>query len=497
MGKIHHILLILIFCLALGTRLFLSFSTENFSSDNAYLALRQIEHIQETGSPLFADELSFSGRTTIFPPLFGYIIAGLGMAFPINFAAKFFPSLFASSTVFLAYLISRRASGMHASLLAAFISGFVPIFMMRTINSISAYSIVIPLFFVLIYAFLNLQNERWAYCYIASIAALSLIHPSAMLFVAGLWVYMLLLKAEGIEPEKRETEILVFSTFFVFLTQFIIFKKVFLFHGPLAVWQNIPSQMLSLHFSGMSFQQAFYFIGIVPFICGIYVIYRQAFREKKKEVSLIAGFIFSVAFLLWLRLIELEVGLMFLGVLMAVLFAQFWQLFSNYIKSTKAAGFMIAFSIMALILLIFTSVVPAISISKYSAENAVSDDEVSALEWIMENTSQDAVIMASVNEGSLVASIAKRKNVIDTNFLMIPDAEQRFGDVRKAFTSLSLTEAVGIMNKYGASYIYFSPKSQETYGIKSLAYLDESCFFEAYSGRIRIYRLLCRMEEIK
>ena len=93
--------------LAFGTRLYFSFGTPNYSSDQAYFNIRQIEHIQQTSKPLYEDELSFSGRNLVFPPLFGYLLAFAGIIFPISFTAKFFPNFFASGLVFVVYLIAR------------------------------------------------------------------------------------------------------------------------------------------------------------------------------------------------------------------------------------------------------------------------------------------------------------------------------------------------------------------------------------------------------
>ena len=72
-----------------------------------------------------------------------------------------------------------------------------------------------------------------------------------------------------------------------------------------------------------------------------------------------------------------------------------------------------------------------------------------------------------------------------------------FIDVKRAYTTFSLTEAVGIMNKYGVDYVYLSPKSKEYYQIENLKYLDEDFFSEIYSNKIKVYRLLCKMEELK
>ena len=498
MKKSHYALLIIIFVFTFSTRLYFSFSTPTYSSDKAYFDIRQIENIQQTSAPLYDDHLSFSGRMFVFPPLFSYVLAFLGLVFPVTFTAKFFPNLFASSLIFFTYLIARRITkNSQIALFTAFISGFIPVFFQQTFNSISVYSVVIPLFFLLLCSFMNLEKKKWVYCYIVTIILLTLIHPSVILFIVGLWFYLLLVKIEGLKQNKAEMEIVIFSTFFVLLSQFIMFKKIFLFHGPFVLWQNIPKELLSNYFAQASILQAIYYIGIIPAFCGLYIIYRYIFNEKRQDICLLIGFIFSVALLLWLRFIELKLGLMFLGVIIVLLFAQFYKLFLSYIQRTRASRFVNVFTVLVFVLFIFTSVLPSFSLAHLTIETSVTNEEVKALNWIEENTPTSSVIMATVDEGNLITSIAKRKNVIDSNFLLITDAEQRFKDVSKVYTTFSVSEAITILNKYDVDYLYFSPKAASNYDISRLSYADDKCFLLAYDNGVKIYKPICKMEELK
>lgn len=498
MKKATYVFLILIFLFTLSSRLYFSFSVPNYSSDNAYFTIRQMEHIQQTSKPLYDDELSFSGRRFVFPPLFGYALAFIGLVFPVNFTAKFFPNLFASSLVFFAYLLARRLSkNSTIALITAFISGFVPVFFQQTFNNISVYSVVMPLFFLLLYSFMNLKKQKWVYCYITTIILLTFIHPSVILFIIGLWLYLLLVKIEGLKQDKAELEIIIFSTFFVILSQFLMFKKVFLYHGPLVIWQNIPKELLSNYFSQLSILQTGYYIGFIPAFCGIYLIFRYIFKEKQHDVYLLIGFVFSVALLLWLRLIEIKTGLMFLGLIIVLLFAKFCRLFLDYIKSTRAAGLAKVFGIVLAAVVILSSVIPAFSVARLTIDTSVTDEEIAALEWIRKNTPENSVILGTVYEGNLITAIAQRKNIIDSNFLLISDAEQRLKDVNRMYTTISMTDAIDLLNKYSVNYIYFSPKARDVYGIDDINYIDSDCFDEVYNKDVKIYKSVCRMEELK
>jgi hypothetical protein len=322
-------------------------------------------------------------------------------------------------------------------------------------------------------------------------------HPSVILFIVGLWFYLLLLRIEGAKQDKAELELIIFSTFFVILCQFIMFKKVFLFHGPLVLWQNIPKGLLSNYFSQLSVLNTIYYIGIIPSLCGVYIIYRYIFKERKRNIDLLIGFIFSVALLLWLRLIELRVGLMFLGILIVLLFAQFWKLFMAYTEKTKVSRLAPVFTLLMFALFILTSILPSFSLAQLTIETSVTEAEIEALEWIEQNTRGSSIVLGTADEGNLITAIARRRNVIDSNFLLIKDAKQRFKDVSRIYTTISLTEAIDLLNKYDVNYIYFSPKAASSYGISQLAYVDDNCFSMVYDNVVKIYKSVCRMEEIK
>ena len=76
MQKKTWYLLAVILVLALTLRLYLAFSTPNFTHAS-YFHLRQVEEISTTGLPIFEDPLSYSGREYRFLPLFHYSLHDL------------------------------------------------------------------------------------------------------------------------------------------------------------------------------------------------------------------------------------------------------------------------------------------------------------------------------------------------------------------------------------------------------------------------------------
>ena len=174
--------LIAIFLLVLSTRLFFAFQTSTFSPD-AYGIIRQAEHIQHNFLPLFEDPLSYGGRTLIYPPLFSYILGFFSLMFGITIVGKILPNIFAASLVFVVYLIAEEiTSNRRAAMLAAFISGFIPIFFSRTLNDVSVYSLAIPIIFFVVYAFMKTSHEkRYLPWFIISLLALRILHSSVFL----------------------------------------------------------------------------------------------------------------------------------------------------------------------------------------------------------------------------------------------------------------------------------------------------------------------------
>ncbi len=497
MKRKEFAVLFAIFLITFGARMYFAFSTPYFSSDEAYFSLRQIEHIRATDMPLYEDPLSFSGRSLVFPPLYDYILAIISSVTPLMFALKFFPNLFASSLVFLSYLIAKKMTrNGKIALFTAFISSFVPVYFAKTVNSISPYSLVVPIIFLLMYSFMNLDKTEWVYCYIISVVVLAFMHPAAILFVVGMLFYLVLTKVEGLKTRKLEVEAVLFATFFVILAEFMMFKKVFLFHGPYVIWQNMPKQMLSKFFAGTTIIGAVYRIGIVPFFSGIYVTYKHLFQEKKHYVYLLLSFALGAGILLWTRLIEVDTGMIFLGLVFVLLFSQFLKEFFEYVQKTKFSRYTNAILVILIIIFIFSSVLPSFSYASQIVSQSVTDEDVMAFVWVRQNTPKNSVIAATVEEGNMITAIAERKNIMDSNFLYIRDAEQRYSDLQRIFTTISQTEAISVLNKYNADYVYFSPKATKKYNARQLSYIDENCFTLVYSKGTKIYRLECRLEEI-
>lgn len=169
--KWNIIILLGIFLLVFGLRVFIINGETGFSDDKSYLTLRQVENIAQTGKPIINDDLSYGGRTLFFSPVFYYLLALIYLIFKTSFSLKIFLNLVASFVVIITYMISFEITkSRKTSLLAAILSGFIPIFFNMTTNSLSPYSLILPLTFLCIYFLILLNKDIKYYTYFLFLA---------------------------------------------------------------------------------------------------------------------------------------------------------------------------------------------------------------------------------------------------------------------------------------------------------------------------------------
>lgn len=494
--KKSYYILGLILILTLATRLILAFQTPYFTGDDSYFSLRQIENIKSTGVPLYHDSLSYGGRDQVFMPFFYYLLAFFDLFMPLGLVGKIIPNVLVSLMVVIVYFISKEISNDEdASLFSAFISGFIPIFFKETVNTISVYALVFPLMLLLIYLFLRITDKNMAYYFLIALFISVLTSPAVILLLLGFVFYILLIKIESLKQSRIEAEVILFSIVLTTWLMFIVFKKAFLLNGLSVVWQNIPIQILNGYFSDIIIFGVIYQIGSLPLSYGVYSIYDNLFRKKERKLYLILGLSFSTAILLWMKLIALGPGLMCLGLMMTLLFPQFYNFTFSYIKKTRFARLRGAYFATLLIAFIFASVIPSIASGISAEKNAVSQKEMDALNWIKGHTSNDSVILSMVDEGELISSIAGRANVADMHFMLQKDAEKRFRDIEKVYMSRFETEALGVLQEYDVDYIYFSGAARKAFGIDDLDYTNDSrCFEMRYNDEVSIFKVTCELK---
>ena len=483
--------LIILFILTLMARLILAFAIPNFTYDS-YFHLRQVEHIKEAGFPIFEDELSYGGRVLRFLPFFHYLIAFFSFFLPLEIAAKIIPNLLMSSLTIIVYLISYKVTNNNAaSILSALVSGFLPILYFT--NSFSVETLFLPLVFLAIYLFLNLEQKKCQYLYIAAFLCLSLTTPITIILLMGFLIYLLLSFLENKTLARSELELMFFSLIFFIWVQFLFFKEVLLAEGIGFIWQNIPRQIIQQYFPSFSIIETLILVSIIPFLTGIFVVYRSLFKSKNETALLLISLAISTSILGWLRLIQFKLTLAFFGIILSILFSLFYDDLSSFISRTKWA-YLKKNLISAAALLLFISMI-------FSAVNAAlnqetpSDKDVAAFKWIGENLPPEAKVAALLEEGHLVAYYGKQKNVMDDKFNLIDDVEERFVNLNSIFTTPLHTYAVELFDKYGITHIVFTERAKERLAASNFQYITVDCYERLYEENVKVYKVKCALQE--
>lgn len=470
------------------------FQTPHFNYD-VYFDLRQAEHIKQTGLPLYNDPLSYGGKIHLFAPFYYYIPAIFSLVFPLEIVAKILPNLFASLLIFLIYSLSIKLTKHQGiSFLTAFFSAFIPILFFNINGSALEYLSVLLVFGV-IYCIFRINERKYIDYALILMFFLVLTTPLAFVLILGLLFYFILSKTENLEIEMKELELILFFTFLVFWLNLLIYKRAFLEHGVLVIWQNMPLSVMSGFFSQLTFIESFIAISIIPLLLGMYAIYSALYLQKNKNVLLLIGFALASFILLWFKLMNLIIGLIFLSMILVILSSFALKRLSLFVEKSKLNKQKKIFIAVIVVLFLITALIPSYLFASNRIKISPSQQEIEALKWISQETPEDSTVASTIEEGNLVAYYAKRKNIMDTDFLLVENIDKRASDINSIFTSRFETEAISNLNKYGADYIFFSNFASQKYKTDFLYYAsDENCFSESYNlSGVKIYLSKCQI----
>lgn len=479
------ILLTLIFVITLSFRLYFSFQYENFSTES-YFHIYQTEKIKDNVLPSNYDELSYSGRIISYPPLFHYILASTSFI-PNNY--KIIPAiLFAISSV-IAFLISLRISNNKwASLLSALLYSFTPIVIKQTLNSVSIYSLAIPLIFLLVYLTIIAKERNVSKYFILVSILLFFSHPSFLILTLTFILYPLLLKLVNIKINDNRKEVIISFIILSLLAVLLLFRQDLSQIGFNTIFQNIPDQIKHNYFRSINLIEIISGIGLLTIIFGLIGISNGIFKSKQSSIFLISSLIISTFILLLFKLIDFNVGIMILGLSLAILSSLGMNVFFTYISKTKLHKFKLLFTILILLLTILTSIFP--SITQALNLDVVSNKEMEAFTFLKEKTSELSTVAASPQEGHLINSIGRR-NILDTYYLSAPATTERFRDLNSLFKTELSSVAKQIIDKYGVDYILLTEHGKRFYNIEKLSYLDK-CIKEVFKNEeASIYNAQC------
>jgi hypothetical protein len=492
MNSNHKKWLIIIFIVVLAIRLFLAFSTPNFTYES-YFHLRQIDQITQTGLPLYEDPLSYGGRTLRFLPGFHYLMAVFATIIPLPIVVKILPNLLIGTLPFIVYLLSKQVSKSEGDgpLLSAFIAGFLPI--LFETNAVTPNALFLPLIFLTIYAFMNLNKKVYVNVYILTFLLLSLTSSFTFLLIIGFGIYLLLSLLEGKKINTGELELIIFSVFFFVWTQFLFFKETFINEGTSFIWQNIPIDIITQYFPQFSVGEAILLVSVIPFIIGIYVVYKSLFRLKNERAFLLISFAISTTALVWLRLVKFETSLAFFGLILAILFGIFYREFKKYLERTKFTSIRPYVSTVFAVALFLTMIFPALNIA--NAQQTPADVDIEVFKWVAENADPGVGVLALLEEGHLVTYYANRKNLMDDQFVVVQDVEERFEAINGLFRTSFETHALKLLHKYELDYVVLTDQAKRRYNISTFPYKTGKCFDRLYRNESKVYKVKCVLEE--
>jgi len=320
---------------------------------------------------------------------------------------------------------------------------------------------------------------------------LSVTSPSTIFILIGFLIYLLLSVLESKRINKSEIEIMIFSLFFFLWVQFIVYKEVLLKEGLGFIWQNVPTQIIQQYFPVISVAEALVLISIIPFVAGIFVVYRSLFQLKNQKAFLLISLAISTTILTWLKVIEFGLSLSFFAIILAILFAIFYQDLSRYVQKTKFYNYHKGISLTLAILVIITIIPPALNVALN--QEIPSNEEIDAFKWLKDNAAQDAVVAAELQDGHLITYYSKKKNFIDNQFNLIKDIDKRFKSLNSLFLTKFQTQAISIFDDHKISYLVLTENAKNTYNIKQLDYVDEDCFDLVYDAQTKIYKVRCEL----
>lgn len=482
-----YVILGVLILLTAALRVYISQEAE-YPDFQAYFTIRQAEHIQETGLPIYEDELSYQGRTNLFAPLYYYFIAFLLSFLSIELVVSLVSGVLMALVPLLVYKIAKSMTqDKSASLLSAGFSGFLPALYNNSINDLSIYSFIIPLFLAGIYLLMNITKPRHLTYLMIVIVVLVFTHPIAYVFVLALVIYILLQKTEGFKVNRLDKELLLFFGFLTIWLNALIYKKAYLTHGLAVIWQNIPLNVLDQHFRQITFLESIYLVGLLPLIFGVYSAYDVFFKKKRKKHMLVTSIGISFFMLLLTRAISIDVGFIFLSLMLTLMASHSLSLLFNYIRRTKLSWFRRPALAFIIAVFIMTSVLQSINLGVEATEDSPTEKDIEVMQWLKKNTKGYETVLAKPEYGHLL-NYYGLETVLDDNYLLVADAEERYAEYSGLMQQPFQTQALHILDKYNVMYIYFSERQDE----KRPGFFDEENCFKPIIGD-ELYKVECTL----
>jgi len=473
-------------------RVFFMLQTPEWSDSNSYYILKNIENVKEKYAHVVYDPLSYSGRESVGSPLLYYILAPVSV---IPYGIKILTSIMIATLVLITYLAAKEITkDKTAQIVAASISGFTPIIIRETLNKISPYTIALPLLFFALYCFIKMERGFYLNLFILTTAILAVLHPLAILLASGLAVYLLLAAVEGIVVTKAKKEVILFTILFVSIIELAVYKEAFIINGVNAIWNNTPMVIRGEYFRNIEIKDILVQTGIVTIVLGGIGRFLAITKETSHAFLTFSSTILATSTLLFFKVMNFNTGVTILGIAMATMAAAGFERTTQYLRLTKADKAKHIIKPAIVLAILATLIVPSYTQAEQAMAQAVTPQEKEALLHIKTTAAAHEVVAASPEEGHYITSIAERRNVMDTNFMLAPEINERYNDLTRLFTTISGKRAREVFREYNVSLIYFSDKTKRIYNESQIPYIDDQdCFRKIKeTDKATVYRVKCR-----
>ena len=124
-------------------------------------------------------------------------------------------------------------------------------------------------------------------------------------------------------------------------------------------------------------------------------------------------------------------------------------------------------------------------------------NELDAFAWIRDNTKPTAGVLALLEQGNLVTYVSQRRNLMDDNFGLVENPEQRMEDLGRLYQTSFQTEALRLLDEYNLNYLVLTPQALGHYQLQKFKYTTPDCFRKIYDKEgVRIYQVTCSLKRV-
>lgn len=472
-------------------RMEIATSTPSLSYDS-YLTVRQVEHIQETGTPLRTDPLSTTGATRITNPIFNYLLAGATIATPLMY--KILPNLFMALLLIPIYFLARRITqSTTATFIAVVLAATGPVVFSSYLNTPSE----TPLAILLLLSIISLMHDTDKHLFLIIILSILLTFISPLIFILmlSLLAIILLLRVEGFGIDPRVNELFFFTLLLAMWFYVIVYKQALFASGLAVLWSNLPTELAVITFGNISMLTVLYGLGVITFLLGSFGVYYALFETKERTAYPVIGAIITVIVVLLLRVITIGTGLVLLTLLLSVMAASGLLIMMRYLRMTKTPWIVYPAAAVIVILFIFTAILPALVNASAAMAESPTTEDIAALRELNVRLPQSALLLTPIKEAAAVQYYAKRRTVTDDDFLLVNNGDELINDINSVYASRFSTSVLTRAEKLGFTHILFTPVAAQQYARPGLYSADEECLPSEQAGSIILYRVACGGEE--